>query len=905
MKINKFHSSIFLLIFCFEMVGLGYYDGGTDKRANILQDEPLVIIMGPTSMPLVGIGSGLEAWVFPEQQGSYQWSIIQGADKAHITLQYNEYVWIEPLEVSDTPWDIAVQVGFTPDNQPGTTYYAEQYLTVFDVEVVNGDSCWSETPVVGEFFTGETKIYKAKIKPDSFQYDICEWVLPWSQWIIGVPDGQYCYVCGILPDYGRIEVHVQRYDSGGCATNYVDFGIYSANIQVNEKEESQEEATGLYIKKASMVQAKIGPSMLEMGSPEFVEMTAPQQIHFKIEAIEGSSKISLWEYDVSTGTYISRSFPYTYSCTPDPGNPFVSKTLYLKGEDTSSQTGDIKLIVKGYKISEHDSIAIDTVVITVFNIDVDWDPSYGLSEDAEKETGLYIPLNNDDDDADTTLDKDEHPVTDENDLMKLIIRKPQPSDLPGCIILSISNGADKVTMWDTAVKNNQIISKAYGIADDLRTDTYVWVEGYAKSSRRGCELQISYTAPDDATGIDTVRATVAKYRLRVYYHNDSCTSDSQIVDRVYPFVNDSISVRAILGTEALDGTDYFCGIGFDPGNSGQFFVNDGYWYCTATGGYQQPSGNWNGDIWPKLSPGITVSQWIGVPFTFSWYEIKSAVDKETTLSSVHKDTYNGNTRRFFYYPDYCLVSCTGWGFGPVMLNAGTHRYIVRVKRNDQLDQKHFLSSLEPIPGTWAEKTTDHIHPDYTLTWSQNCDEPPDTAGPTEYSVRISVRELDENTWPDTPIMRRYLQWLTSFLEVPYEWGGCWYGARADENGDITNEHDDYNGYGIDCSGLVSAAARFAGYNWSEWRTGTFGLAENYYSTLISNSNQNLRSGDILVDPGNHVVTVYHYLPGHLYQSDSAIIEANGGADTVRILEDVNIYYDYINVGYKPRRLKAH
>ncbi|HOL35331.1 MAG TPA: hypothetical protein PK303_06385 [bacterium] len=52
-----------------------------------------------------------------------------------------------------------------------------------------------------------------------------------------MPNGQYCYVSGILPDYGRIEVHVHRYDSGGCAVNYVDFGIYSANIQVNEKEE--------------------------------------------------------------------------------------------------------------------------------------------------------------------------------------------------------------------------------------------------------------------------------------------------------------------------------------------------------------------------------------------------------------------------------------------------------------------------------------------------------------------------------------------------------------------------------------------------------------------------------------------------------------------------------------------
>ncbi|MGC8804515.1 MAG: hypothetical protein ACP5QD_01060, partial [Candidatus Ratteibacteria bacterium] len=77
MKSKKFHLSIFLLIFCFAMVSMGYYDGSTDRGVNILQDGPLVMIMGPTSMPLVGMGIGLEALVFPEQQGSYQWEIIQ------------------------------------------------------------------------------------------------------------------------------------------------------------------------------------------------------------------------------------------------------------------------------------------------------------------------------------------------------------------------------------------------------------------------------------------------------------------------------------------------------------------------------------------------------------------------------------------------------------------------------------------------------------------------------------------------------------------------------------------------------------------------------------------------------------------------------------------------------------
>jgi len=395
-----------------------------------------------------------------------------------------------------------------------------------------------------------------------------------------------------------------------------------------------------------------------------------------------------------------------------------------------------------------------------------------------------------------------------------------------------------------------------------------------------------------------VIVTVAKYRLWVYYHNDSCTAESEIVDYAYPFVNDSISVRAILGMEALDCTNYFCGLGFDPADSGQYFVNDGRWYCTGTEGSGVPAGDWNNYNWPKLSPDVKVNKWEGVPLSFSWYEINSAVDKETQLSSVHKDTYNNNTRRFFYYPPYTLFSTQNWGFSTT-LSAGTHRFIVRVKRNDELSQTHFLDSLEPTPGRWNEQTVDHIHPDYTLTWSQNCDEPPNTSGPTEYSVRISVRKLSEDTWPETQIMRSYLQWLTSFIDIPYEWGGYWYGGRADDKGNVTNVDNDYEGYGIDCSGLVSAAARFAGYNWNPWRQSTSTL--NSVSVEIQNPNINLRAGDILNRPYGHVVTVYQYTPGQIDQNTSRIIESSGRKDKVRIKDSVKIQ-DYIDTGYKARRL---
>jgi len=445
-----------------------------------------------------------------ETKGTYNWSIITGGDKAEITMDMKSSVWIEPKKISDTTGDIVVEVEFTPTDPPGEPVYAYMDLTVFDVEIVNADSCYSETPVVTEFFTGETKAYKAKVKPSDFDWDICEWMNIPSDWIIAETDEDYCYIYGILPDYGILNVRLQRDDSGDAAVDGINFGIFSTNIQINDKGENQEESTGIYIRKGQLVPIKIGPSMVEVGSPEFVEMEGPEEIYFKIEAVANSGKISLWEYDETTSAYIGKSLPYTYSCTPSPGNPFLSKTnLYLKGEQTSNTDKDIKLTLKGYKIDEDDSIAVDTAIITVFDIDLDWE---GLSEEGEEETGIYIALNVDDDNSDTILDKNQSPVFGENDMKKLIIRRPSPSNLPGFITLTISSGSSKIKLWeDTSTetkKVTEITYKNYNISDELQSDTWLWTEGYAISTTKEVELKITYQPPSETGEEDKVKATV-------------------------------------------------------------------------------------------------------------------------------------------------------------------------------------------------------------------------------------------------------------------------------------------------------------------------------------------------------------------------------------------------------------
>jgi hypothetical protein len=68
----------------------------------------------------------------------------------------------------------------------------------------------------------------------------------------------------------------------------------------------------------------------------------------------------------------------------------------------------------------------------------------------------------------------------------------------------------------------------------------------------------------------------------------------------------------------------------------------------------------------------------------------------------------------------------------------------------------------------------------------------------------------------------------------------------------------------------------------------------------------LEPGDILNKPGDHVVTVYQYTPGHLDVADSEVIEAAGGSiDRVWIRRGVNIQQHYLWKKYTARELVWH
>ena len=279
----------------------------------------------------------------------------------------------------------------------------------------------------------------------------------------------------------------------------------------------------------------------------------------------------------------------------------------------------------------------------------------------------------------------------------------------------------------------------------------------------------------------------------------------------------------------------------------------------------------------------TVLQWLSGKVRFSWYKAYLWQDKETTLTS-YRGSHTG------IYPPYKVwsIQTTDW-VKRARLPKGTHRIIVRAIWEEEGTIQ--VSGLyQPTPGPYTPNNTPL---NWNLTWSQNCNEAHELA--VRVSVRDKVRIVDANRQLTThgivtSVLRRAIvEWLSSFIRVPYEWGGHWYGGRADTSHGAAST---YEGYGIDCSGLISAAAVMAGFNAFQtrwWRANTSMLMTNTYSEPVDLNN--IEPGDILVKPG-HVVAVYR-VHGQAIENgapvvDLDIIHACGISDDVAIYTGIRI-----------------
>ncbi|OYT75107.1 MAG: hypothetical protein CFK49_04850, partial [Armatimonadetes bacterium JP3_11] len=86
---------------------------------------------------------------------------------------------------------------------------------------------------------------------------------------------------------------------------------------------------------------------------------------------------------------------------------------------------------------------------------------------------------------------------------------------------------------------------------------------------------------------------------------------------------------------------------------------------------------------------------------------------------------------------------------------------------------------------------------------------------------------------------RIVEWATAFIGVRYEWGGCWFGGRVHPTIRDSSTEGGYQGFGIDCSKLVTAAARMEGITWpADWREiNTAMLVDERYTDGFSGNHE--------------------------------------------------------------------
>jgi hypothetical protein len=362
----------------------------------------------------------------------------------------------------------------------------------------------------------------------------------------------------------------------------------------------------------------------------------------------------------------------------------------------------------------------------------------------------------------------------------------------------------------------------------------------------------------------------------------------------YPFVNDNITLALVVRHRGK----YYS----DPAvcqilTTGKWFV-PGHRFRVGTGSGASASGGEATDFsHSHLAYSMPrVEQWSGRSLSFEWYRTKHKADLETSLSSVQTGyrwvprlrVYVPSERRWViaegsvyhrwymydYEPDRDMDRATQnhlWSCQIRLTEPGTYRYYVRCSQGSN---GRWIGLHQPKPGPWQDPAQDEsVFGSWELFLahkSQNCDES------DELPLRISVRAVA--TWVDSNpnnMQRKFVEWASSFIGCAYEWGGYWYGGRADLSPQHSGAklrragtsyrvdyegHAYYDGYGIDCSGLVSAAARLAGYFGGSFvRLTTKSLANTGYGYCISVPIERLKPGDLLVKSGSHVVIVYRVL----------------------------------------------
>lgn len=325
----------------------------------------------------------------------------------------------------------------------------------------------------------------------------------------------------------------------------------------------------------------------------------------------------------------------------------------------------------------------------------------------------------------------------------------------------------------------------------------------------------------DSKTVDVIRID----KIRLYFSHGTNSPDD-----AYPYTGASFQTRAVVWATHTAQTAY-CDLGFDENLTWWTTGNEG----PGTDGQVPPTpGTFTGtvaDDWPNGWPALTI-EW-------KRYEHETG------------DCVTGYNRNYWYTNSTYLANA--WGennrnYGSP--GVGHHRLQTTVKMDS---------------GTAWEQSKISTDLDGN-----------GTADGTEYALRICPKSPNIYNAPNPPPAnsaqrRNYLEWLTTYMDEPYEWGGEGYGGMIGNN---VGGGDSYEGYGIDCSGLVSCGAYRAGYNWNYWRRVTSDL-DAVTTAVAAPWKDNIIGGDIINWPGHHVMSYTGRTTGVAPNRNFEVIEAAG------------------------------
>jgi len=226
-------------------------------------------------------------------------------------------------------------------------------------------------------------------------------------------------------------------------------------------------------------------------NPDYVEDVGPEAWRGVTLSVEYSGN---GRVEVRDALWAPVSLPHSFS-------PTENVTFYVGGDQASSQLRDIKLVLTHGETGFQDKINL-----TVVEVDLD---IAGVADGQEMTVGGFLALNDDDDNDSNTPDKDENgPVTNEDNLVEIVLQRVRPEALTGNVTLKANAGSTSVRIWEASTKGGTALTLPHSYATPSALPKSLWVEGYnASGSVRDVELALEFTL-GASTLDDNVKMTV-------------------------------------------------------------------------------------------------------------------------------------------------------------------------------------------------------------------------------------------------------------------------------------------------------------------------------------------------------------------------------------------------------------